>query len=275
MAINASGIVDASFSTGSISRFIDRWIFVFMAALFVAVALLGFVPSSINYVGMVKAHVRAPIPIVLHFHAVLMGSWLLLLLAQGTLVALGRAALHRRLGVVSIVLLPAIVLVGVLTVQAQWQELQGKILAPQGLPLAQIAVLKGVAVQLIVLQARMLIVFPVLVFWALLLRAKDSQTHKRLMILATAIPLGAATGRVLDLTGVPENFGPPFFYLDVYSLLLLLPLIIYDIVRRHPVQRAYIIWGAFFVPSSVAMYLIAGSSWWAVVVPRLMGMRGW
>ena len=275
MATNAAEILEASSATGAIGRFIDRWIFVFMAALFIAVTLLGFVPASIDYIGLVKAHVRPPIPVVFHFHAVLMGSWLLLLLTQGTLVAVGRTALHRQLGVVSVLLLPAIVVAGVLIVQAQWRELQGNILAPHGFAPAQIAVFKGTIVKLLVLQTRMLIVFPALVVWALLLRAKDSQAHKRLMILATVIPLGAGLGRALDFLGAPENFGPPFFYLDLYSVVILLPLLIYDVVRQRPVQRAYIIWGACFVSSAVAMYLVAGSSWWALVAPRLMGMRGW
>src|SRR5262249_5938444 len=160
---NAAEIIEASSATGAIGRFIDRWIFVFMAALFVAVTLLGFVPASINYIAMVKAHVRPPIPPVVYFHAVLMGSLLLLVLTQGTLVAMGRTALHRQLGIVSVVLLPAIVVVGVLIVQAQWQELQGNILAPHGFAPAQIAAFKGTLVQLLVLQTRMLIVFPALV----------------------------------------------------------------------------------------------------------------
>ena len=61
---------------------IDRWIFVFMAAWFIVITLAGFIPDSMMKIGMVQAGVRPPFPIVLHMHAVLMGSFLLLLFAQ-------------------------------------------------------------------------------------------------------------------------------------------------------------------------------------------------
>src|SRR4029078_12795055 len=73
---------------------IDRWIFVFMAAWFIAITLAGFIPDSIMKVGMVAAVVRPSFPAVLHMHAVLMGSFLLMLLTQTWLMATGRRALH-------------------------------------------------------------------------------------------------------------------------------------------------------------------------------------
>ena len=67
---------------------LDRWIFVFMAAWFIAIVLVGFIPDSMMKVAMVKAGARAPFPAVLHMHAVLMGAFLLLLLAQTVMVKL-------------------------------------------------------------------------------------------------------------------------------------------------------------------------------------------
>ena len=46
----------------------------------------------------VEAGERPPLPPVLHVHAVLMGTYLLLRLAQTTLAATGRQAWHQRLG---------------------------------------------------------------------------------------------------------------------------------------------------------------------------------
>ena len=66
---------------------IDRWIFVGMALWFIAIVLAGFIPDSIMKVGLVESGQRAPFPIVLHMHAVLMGSFLLLLLTQSWLMA--------------------------------------------------------------------------------------------------------------------------------------------------------------------------------------------
>src|ERR1700722_10815526 len=207
MATNAADAINVGSATGAAGRFADRWIFVLMAMIFVAVTLLGFIPDSVSFVGMVRAHILPPIPVALHFHAVLMGSWLLLLLAQSTLIASGRRTLHRQLGLLSLVLLPAIVVAGVFVVRAQWQSLEDNILSPPaGVPSVLIAQFKGQIPNILLTQIRMLVVFSILVVWALLLRTSDSQTHKRLMFLATVIPLGAGTGRALDFLGMPQNF---------------------------------------------------------------------
>jgi hypothetical protein len=75
---------------------IDRWIFVFMAAWFIAIVLAGFIPDSLMKIGMVKAGARPAFPLVLHMHAVLMGSFLLLLLGQSWLMATGRSGLTKE-----------------------------------------------------------------------------------------------------------------------------------------------------------------------------------
>src|SRR5262245_4473613 len=68
---------------------IDRWIFVSMAVWFIVVTLTGFVPDSLAKIAAVQAGDRPPFPLVLHLHAVLMASFLLLVLAQTTLMATG------------------------------------------------------------------------------------------------------------------------------------------------------------------------------------------
>lgn len=91
---------------------IDRWIFVFMAVWFIAIVLTGFIPDSLMKIEMVRSGARPPFPLVMHMHAVLMGSFLLLLLAQTTLMATGRRAYHMQLGIAAFVLAPALVIVG-------------------------------------------------------------------------------------------------------------------------------------------------------------------
>ena len=91
---------------------IDRWIFVFMAAWFIAIVLAGFIPDSMMKVGMVQAGARPPFPIVLHMHAVLMGSFLLLLLTQTVLMATGGARCTCGWGSLGMVAGRALVAVG-------------------------------------------------------------------------------------------------------------------------------------------------------------------
>src|SRR5205809_172449 len=82
---------------------IDRWIYVFMAAWFIVIVLVGFIPDAMMKVAMVKAGARPPFPMILHVHAVLMGSFLLLLLAQTWLIARRRdAGLHKRMVILAI-----------------------------------------------------------------------------------------------------------------------------------------------------------------------------
>src|SRR3569623_3112177 len=94
-------------ASGGVVEFIDRWSWAFTVALIVATVLAGFVPDSMTKVGLVEAGKRPPFPLVLHVHAALMGSWLLLLLTQTTLMATGRRALHMQLGLAAAVLAPA------------------------------------------------------------------------------------------------------------------------------------------------------------------------
>src|SRR3954465_1384425 len=91
---------------------LGRWIFVAQAVCFIALVFTGFIPDSLTKVAAVQAGQRPPFPLVMHIHAVLMGSFLLLLLAQRSLVATGRSALHRRLGLTAMVLAPALVVAG-------------------------------------------------------------------------------------------------------------------------------------------------------------------
>src|SRR5215218_10834915 len=110
---------------------VDRWIFVFMAAWFIVIVLTGFIPDSMMKVGMVRAGARPPFPLVLHMHAVLMGSFLLLLLAQTSLMATGRSAQHMRFGMLAMVLAPALVIVGFVLAPTMYHMLwEGAQVAP-------------------------------------------------------------------------------------------------------------------------------------------------
>src|ERR1700743_1752790 len=93
---------------------IDRWIYVFTAVSLIAVVLAGFIPDSIAKTAAVHAGQRPPFPLVLPIPAVLVASFLALLLGQTVRVATGRRALHMQLGVAALVLTPLIVLSGVI-----------------------------------------------------------------------------------------------------------------------------------------------------------------
>lgn len=248
---------------------IDRWIYVFTAASFIAIVLAGFVPSSIGKIAAVQAGERPPFPLVLHMHAVLMGSFLLLLLAQTTLVATGRCNLHRRLGLLSMVIVPMLVLVGFLLVPTSYQ---GVWAAAQAAPPPARAQLEGLILQLdniMLLQLRVGILFPVFLVIALWARRQDSGLHKRMMILATAMALPAGIDRIPWL---PTTLPASPLASDLYTLLAISPMLAWDVVRNRSIHRAYWIWLAIGLPVTIAVHGLWDSGWWHTTARQLMGL---
>jgi hypothetical protein len=169
------------------------------------------------------------------------------------LVATGRLAVHQVLGIAALVLVPAIVVTWVMLVKVAYQ-------------------IAGPAIAAVLIRAG--IVFPVLVGWALWIRRTDPQTHKRLTLLATLFPLSAATSRIAELLGWPLFGSGGGAHWDMYSMLLALPLFVYDPIRLRRVQRAYVIWFAVNLPLAILMYVLMNSQWWVAVAPKLLGVRG-
>jgi hypothetical protein len=128
-------------SQGALVRTVDRWIFVFTAAGFVVITLVGFIPDSIAKIAAVNAGERPPFPLALHAHAVLMGSFLLLLLGQSILQATGNRTYHRRLGIAAIAVAMTLVVVGFILVPTMYQQVwQASQTAP---PEAQAGIKEG------------------------------------------------------------------------------------------------------------------------------------
>src|SRR5262245_9304600 len=86
---------------------VDHWFYVGVGLFVIALSIAGFAPSIID-----RSHRYAePSPLVIA-HVIVMAVWLLLFLAQAYLVATGRTAVHRRLGVLGAVLVLVIILLG-------------------------------------------------------------------------------------------------------------------------------------------------------------------
>jgi len=256
--------------SGTAADAADRWIFVFMAALLLVTVLTGFIPSSLEKVAAVQSGQRPPLPTVLHVHAVLMGSWVTLLLVQTSLMATRHRAAHQKLGVVAVVLMPAMVVTGFLLVPETFRSVWA--LDPAVVPANVIAEAKFAISNIALMQIRVGILFPAFVTLALLVRRKDPATHKRMMILASLLPLPAAVDRIGWLpTSMPYNGASP----DLYVLLWSLPLLAYDLIRHRRISRAYAIWLIAPLPLTVIVHMLWGSSWWLATVPKLMGVESW
>jgi hypothetical protein len=255
-----------SAKAGRFAGLADRWIYVFMAMLFVVTTLVGFIPDSFELVADVRSGRRPPIPPVLHLHAVLMGIWLLLLLTQTTLVAMDRRRLHAKLGLAAFGLVPVMVCAMLGVIHELWAMFAS--MPPDALPPEVFARIRVRVSNTLLEQIRLIVLFPGLVACALVARRKDSETHKRMMVLASALLLPAAVDR---MTWVPNTLPASPVSIWLSTFVLLLPALLYDVVRRGRVHRAYVVGLAANVPFCLASYLLWGSSWWLATAPRLVG----
>lgn len=247
---------------------IDRWIFVAMAAWFVLIVLTGFVPDSIMKVGMVGTGAHPPFPPILHLHAALMGCFLLLLLAQSVMVATGRSALHKQVGIAAFVLIPALIIVGIILVPTIYHAvLDG---AHHGPPPVQAALTPRISrlENVLLLQLHAGILFGIFIGLALWARTANSGFHKRMMFLATAVPLGASIDRMWWL---PNTLPASPIGTDGYILLALSPLIIWDVMRNRRVHEAYLVWAAIYLPVSLIIYLLWDTPLWHATARHIMG----
>jgi hypothetical protein len=185
-----------------------------------------------------------PVTLLVHVHAALFSAWVLLFIAQTTLVAQRKLVAHRRLGIAGGVLAALMVIVGTLT--ALKKAARGE--APGGIdpyeflmvPLSDIAFFAG------------------FVTAALLVRA-NRDAHKRLMLLAYVCVVVAAVAR---LPGVLP-LGPLAFF--GLAFLFIVAGIIYDRASRGRVHPVYV-WGGAILAASVPLRLmIAGTDAWARV----------
>jgi hypothetical protein len=248
---------------------IDRWIYVFMAAWFIIIVLVGFIPDAMMKVAMVKAGARPPFPLILHVHAVLMGSFLLLLLAQTWLVATGRKAVHMQLGVLGMVLAGALVVAGfVLAPTMYYQVWGGATFGPPAVRAALAPVLPMVE-NILLLQMAAGFMFALFITVALVARARDAGLHKRMVILATAAPLGAAIDR---MSWLPSTMPANPVATNLYVLLAIAPMFVWDVIRNKRVHPAYLLWFPVFLAVSAAVDLLWDKPWWHAAAKAIMGV---
>ncbi len=213
----------------------DRWFYLFLALLFVATAVTGFAPNS---VAILSGDLLSP-PLVVHLHAATMAAWLILLLAQVSLIAMGRNQWHFTLGLASFVLAPLLVIMMIWVATARYNS-----------------DFHGTA--MLFNQCRRILLFSLFFGWAITLRIKDPESHKRLVLLATLVLLDAAFFRMSWLpTFASQNFSDDnIIHAHSWQLMLLVPALLYDYFRLgrvHPVHKVGL--GLLIVTAMVASLL--------------------
>jgi len=222
----------------------------------IALALTAFIGFAPTY--YLRSLFGAPVTVsgstsltpLAHVHGAVFTGWVLLFIAQTSLVATHRVAVHRRLGIAGGVLAATMTIVGVAT--ALRAAARGA--APPGVdPLVFLAIPLGD-----------MVVFPIFVSAALWLR-RDKEAHKRLMLLAYISIIVAAVARLPGVLAL----GPLGFF--GLTFLFLLAAIVYDFLSRRRVHPAYLWGGALLVASVPLRLFVSGTPAWKSVARFLTG----
>jgi len=248
---------------------VDRWIYVFTAASFIVICLAGFIPDSLMKIEMVRAGQRPPFPLVLHAHAVLMGGFLVLLLGQTWMMATGRRALHMKLGVLGVMMAGALIIVGFMLVNANYYMLYGATQSAN--PKVSEGANFGLNIweNIMLIQIRIGLLFGLFLGIGIAARNRDAGLHKRMVILATAMALPAGIDRI---PWIPHTMPLSPLSPDLYTLLAISPMLVWDVVRNGYLHKAWLIWFGVNLPFVIALHALWDTPGWHSAVKQLMGV---
>ena len=189
---------------------------------------------------------------IFYVHGVVFASWFVLMIVQASLVASRRTALHRTLGAWAMLLVAAMV----------WLGLEAAVTVarrPTGFVGIQVPPLQFLVVPFVDM-----LMFPALVSLAVVKR-RQPQAHKRLMLLASIAIMTAAVARLPGVIG-----GSPLVFFGLTDALLI-PLVVWDYRttgRLHPVT----LWGGLALVLSHPLRLaLSGTPQWLAFAHWLTG----
>ena len=118
-------------------------------------------------------------------------------------------------------------------------------------------------------QLRVGILLPLFLAIGLRARGIDAGLHKRMMMLATAMGLPNGIDRIVWL---PTTYPASFVTIDLYTLLAVAPMFVWDVARNRRIHEAYFIWLGVNLPFAIAVYGLWGTQWWEAAARHLMGV---
>jgi hypothetical protein len=219
-----------------------RFFFVVMASAVIVTVFAGFAPTF--YLRGSFTQTR-PMSVLLHVHGVVFSAWVSFFLVQTLLIERGSRHLHQRLGWIGAGIGAAMVILVTAAVIEQLRRVNG--FPPPPLALA--------------LSAFDIVLFAILVGAALYLR-KRSDWHKRLMLSATIVLLGAPMFRfVIHLIGRSD-----MAEVSIVSTLLVdaffLPCFAYDLLTRRRIHPAYLVALVLIILDQVAQATVVTWTPW-------------
>jgi len=233
----------------------DRTFFLFFLAACWLGVVMGFIPAvAKRWAGQADF----PAPFILQVHAFAFGAWLLLLSAQIALVRVRRVGIHRSLGLIGFGLVP-LMAVSAIVSEAYTQRFHVAH-PPDNYPFFIVAIFYVAGFALLA--------------GAALVRRKDPAAHKRLILLATTIIVGAAYARWWG-DALTARFGDGYAGMLVNTYtgtdLLLLAALLYDLATRGRLHRVYEIGVPAILLCEAATSLVYHAAWWPPVAAVLVG----
>ena len=217
--------------------------FFWMAVSMAATIFIGF---GITYLVPMGIGLLDPLPPIVHVHGFFYFGWMILLVVQSALIGAGNPALHRSLGMLGIGIASAMVLLGTqITLLATTVQLESSFEA---------------VYELTYISLLALIVFPWL-FVLAIRNVRDGAAHKRYLLLATLVLIGAGINRIWGaLFGL--DFSSPYIFLIMYLTMnfWLVALLVYDWRTLGRPHRATLVGGAVNVAPQILHIPIAGST---------------
>ena len=191
---------------GGLKAFLSRYFYFAMAVLLAVIVWYGFSHTIEENL----FHPSFPRPRVLYLHAAVFGGWMMLFLVQTGLIAVARQRRwHRWLGWLGVALACAMPVLGT------WSALRMTHLRYAFGDIDDVAFL--------ILAFNDMAAFAALMAAAILLRDRDSEAHKRLVLMATTVICVAALTRYPPWLPAPEHgVWPYYLYADILVVLGLL-----------------------------------------------------
>jgi len=221
-----------------------------------AAVIIGFYPAVS---GRWRGEADYAAPLILQVHVFAFVAWLCLLAAQVFLIRTKRPARHRALGAAGAALIPVLVVTGVGA-----EVFSQRFYSPQ----------YPENLRFFVFPLTTMLSFVAAASAAVLFR-NDARTHKRLMMVATALILVAAFNRMWG-NAIYEVMGDDYFGTLVRNVigpdLILAALLGYDLMTRRRIHPALLVAAPLIVAAQLAAAAIYHSDWWPGVARALVGL---
>ncbi len=232
----------------------ERRLYTGMALVILATVGLGFARSF--FLRPLFPTWPSPPETIFYVHGAFFTGWVLLLVAQASLVAAGRTDVHRKLGRWGVALAIGMVMLGVLGSLIAARRPTGFV----GVPVPPL--------QFLVVPLFDMVMFGSFVALAIAKR-EDPQAHKRWMLLATINLMTAAIGRwpgVVTVDAPVLNYG--------LTDLFLVPIVIWDIASRGRVHPATLWGGLLTIASQPLRLVVSGTTAWMDFARWATGLLG-